>query len=408
MELNKDFPILKRRINGKRLVYLDSAATAQKPVGVINSIKSFYENYNANINRGIHTLGEESTTMYENTRKKTALFINADYREIVFTKNATDAINLMAHSFVKPMLKETDFILLTEIEHHANLIPWQIIAKEKNCKIEFIPINDDGNLNLNKAKELLAKKPKFFSITHISNVLGTINPIKELIKIAHDYDVSVLIDGAQSAPHMKINTKDLDCDFFVFSAHKMLGPTGVGILFGKKEILDSINPIFGGGDMIKEVYYDHFIAEKSPWKFEPGTPNIADVIAFSKALEYLEKIGMDKVFEHDKEITKYAYSELSKINNIKIYGHENKLGLISFNCYDKTGRLIHPHDLSTILDGEGIAIRAGHHCAMPLHDKLKIPASARISFYIYTTKADIDRFITALGKVNKIFNKGIK
>src|SRR3990167_3010629 len=391
--LRKDFPILKRKINGKDLIYLDSAATTQRPSSVIEAIKEFYENNNANINRGIHTLGDEATRMYEETRKKVAAFINANYKEIVFVRNATEAINLVVHAYVKPKLKENDVILLTEMEHHANLVSWQIIAKEKRAKIEYIPITEEGELDIKKAKEMLAKKPRFLALTHISNVLGTINPVKEIIKIAHDNEVEVLIDGAQSVPHMKTDVKDLDCDFLAFSSHKMLGPTGVGILYGKKHLLEKMEPLFGGGDMIKEVHFDHFVADDIPSRFEAGTPNIADVIAFANAIDYLNDVGMDNIFSHDKELVEYAFSKLSKIKDVKIYGPmdlSKRSSLIAFNIFDDSDRLIHPHDLSTILDEHGIAVRAGHHCVMPLHVKLEIPASARISFYLYNNKEEID------------------
>ena len=405
--VKNNFPIFKRKINGKDLVYLDSAATSQKPEIVIASVKEFYENHNANINRGVHTLSNEATEIYENTRKKVSSFINSSPNEIVFTKNATEGINLVANSFVKPMLKSGDIILLTEMEHHANLVPWQIIAKEKNAILKFIPVSEDGILDLKEAEKLLNQNPKFLAFTHISNFLGTINPVKELIEIAHKNNVKVLVDGAQSVPHIKTNIRDLNCDFLVFSAHKMLGPTGVGILYGKKELLEKMKPIFGGGDMIKEVSYNNFIEKEAPYKFESGTPNIADIAAFSNAIEYLENIGMENIQKHEKEITKYAYSKLKEIKNIKIYGPDIKkrASIIAFNYFDNSGRLIHAHDISSILDEEGIAVRAGHHCVMPLHNKLKISASARISFYIYTEKEDIAKFLKAMEKVNKIFNK---
>src|SRR3989344_1390497 len=315
-----DFPIFKRKINGKNLIYLDSGATSQKPSIVIEAEKYFYENHNANINRGIHTLGDEATRMYEDTRKKASKFINANSKEIIFTKNATEGINLVARSFLRHKLTENNFILLTEMEHHANLIPWQIIAKEVNAKIEYVPVNEEGILDLKKAEELLSRKPKIFAFTHVSNVLGTINPARKLIEIAHSYDVPVLIDGAQSVPHLKVDAKELDCDFLVFSAHKMLGPTGVGVLYGKKELLDNMEVFMGGGDMIKEVYYDHFIPDEAPNKFEAGTPNIAGVAAFGKSIEYLEKLGMENVEKNDKELVKYAFEKLSKIKNLNIYG----------------------------------------------------------------------------------------
>ena len=405
--IKKDFPIFKRKKNNKKLIYLDSSSTSQKPKTVINAIKDFYENNNANINRGIHTLGNEATELYENTRKNVANFINSDKNEIVFVKNTTEAINLVAHCYVKPKLNSGDFILLTEMEHHSNLIPWQIIAKEKNTKLKFIPVNENGLLDLDKAKKLLSEKPKFFALTHISNFLGTINDVKELVTLSHYYGVPILVDAAQSAPHIKIDVKDLDCDFLAFSAHKMLGPAGIGVLYGKKKLLDSMEIIFGGGGMILEADYNNFIPRESPYKFEAGTPNIADVVAFSEAVKYLEKIGMDKIEKYEKELTDYAYLKLSKIKNIKIYGSniKNRSSLISFNYFDNSERLIHPHDIATIMDEEGIALRAGHHCVMPLHKKLNIPASIRISFHIYNSKADINKFIRVLDKVNKIFNK---
>lgn len=399
------FPILKRKINGKKLVYLDSASTSQKPFVVIEEISNFYKNHNANINRGVHTLGNETTELYENSRNKVSKFINADKNEIVFTRNTTESINLIANSYVKNKLKKEDFILLTEMEHHSNLLPWQSIAKEKNIKIKFIPVKEDGTLDLNEAEKLLSEKPIFFALTHISNFLGTINPIKELIKIAHKNEVEVLVDAAQSVPHVKIDVKELNCDFLVFSAHKMLGPTGIGVLYGKKKLLDSINPLYLGGGMIREVDYNSFTLRETPYKFEAGTPNIADTIAFAKSIEFLENIGMENIEKHEKELTQYAYEKLSKMKNIKIYGPKNRSSLISFNYFDNNKNLIHPHDLATIMDEEGIALRAGHHCVMPLHLKLKIPASARISFYIYNTKEDVDKFIKVFEKINKIFNK---
>ncbi|MEK6955616.1 MAG: cysteine desulfurase [Nanoarchaeota archaeon] len=411
-DIRNDFPILKRKINGKKLVYLDSGASSQKPLSVIDSISDFYKKNNSNINRGIHTLGDESTRMYEDSRKKVSQLINSNNpKQIIFVRNTTEAINLVAHSFVKPLLKSNDVILLTEMEHHANLVSWQIIAKEKNAKIEYIPVNDDGLLDIKKAKELLSKKPKFFSFTHVSNFLGTVNPIKELISLAHANGVITLVDAAQSVPHMKVDVQDLDCDFLAFSSHKMLGPTGVGILYGKKDLLNSMNPLFGGGDMIKEVYFDKFIPADIPHRFEAGTPNIADVIAFSSAIDYLNDVGMDNIFSHDKYLVEYAFSKLSKMKNVKIYGPKDlkfRSSLIAFNIFDDSKRLIHPHDLSTILDEHGIAIRAGHHCVMPLHVKLDIPASARISFYLYNTKDEVDYFIDILLKIIKLFNGGSK
>ncbi len=409
--IKKDFPIFKRKINNKKLIYLDSGATSQKPYSIIEFEREYYKKHNANINRGIHTLGDESTRMYEETRNKVAKFLNANPKEIIFTKNATESINLVARSFLKKILNKNDIILLTEMEHHANIIPWMIIAKETKAIIEYIKINEEGILNLSQAKELLSKKPKILAITHISNVLGTINPIKEIIKLAHEYEVPVLIDGAQSVPHMKTDVKELECDFLAFSAHKMLGPTGVGILYGKQELLKEMDVFMGGGDMIKKVYYDNYIEEDIPNKFEAGTPNIAGVITFGKSIEYLEKIGIENIRKYNKELVKYTIEKLKQIKYLRIYGPKDinlRSSIISFNCYTKNGTLIHPHDLATLLDEKGIAIRAGHHCCMPLHEKLGLTATSRVSFYLYNTKKDVNQLIKAIKNVNKIFNKHLE
>jgi len=407
-KIKKDFPIFKRKINNKNLIYLDSAATSQKPEVVINSISNYYKKHNANIHRGIHTLSDESTRMYEETRSKVAKFINCNPKEIIFTKNATESINLVVRSFVAPLLKKNDFILLTEAEHHANLIPWLMLAKKTGIKIKYVPINN-GFIDYKKAEQLLSKKPRFFSFTHVSNVLGNINDIKKLTSIAHKYNVPVLIDACQSIPHMKIDIKDIDCDFLVFSAHKMLGPTGVGVLYGKYKLLKCADPFLGGGDMVIEAYYDRFVPNNLPNKFEAGTPNISGVVAFGSAIDYINKLGIDNIESHDKEIINYAFDKFSKIKNIKIYGSKNlRCSLISFNLFTDSGMLIHPHDVSAILDSFGIAIRAGHHCCMPLHLKLGVTASCRASFYIYNSKQDVDFLIKKLEYIIKMFNGGKK
>ncbi len=406
-KIKKDFPIFKRKINGKNLIYLDSAATSQKPRIVIKEISDYYEKHNANINRGIHTLGDESTRLYESSRDSVAKFINSDRKEIIFVRNATEGINLVARSFVIKNVKHGDFILLTDMEHHANLIPWQILAKKARIRLEFVPVNKDGILDINSAKKLLAKKPKFFAFSHVSNVLGTINPIKQLIGIAHSFDVPVLVDAAQSLPHMKIDVKDLDCDFLVFSAHKMLGPTGVGVLYGKYELLKSSDPFLGGGDMVKEAYFDHFVPDGVPIKFEAGTPSIADVVAFKSSIDYLKKLGMENVQAHDKLISSYAFDKLSKIKNVTVYGPKDislRSALVSFNVFTNDGILIHPHDIATILDGSGIAIRAGHHCCMPLHLKMNLAATCRASFYIYNSKNDVGFLVKEIIKIQKLFD----
>ncbi len=401
IDVKKDFPILNQKINGKQLVFLDSASTSQKPVVVINSIKQYYEEYNSNVHRGLYKISAIATQRYEESRKKVANFINSYPKEIIFVRNATEGINLVASSFGRKIVNKNDTVLLTEMEHHSNLVPWQLLVKGKNAKLEFIPITEDGLLDLKKGFELLRKKPKILAITHVSNVLGTINPIKEIIKEAHKHGVIVLVDAAQSVPHMKIDVKDLDCDFLVFSGHKMCGPTGIGVLYGKKELLEEMEPIFGGGDMIKEVKYTSATWNELPWKFEAGTPNIAGAIGLGAAIDYLNSIGIDNIHNYEKFLTKYALEKLSKVKDVKIYGPRDinvRNGVISFNLAD-----IHAHDLTTVLDEEDIAIRSGHHCAMPLIEKLGIIAAARISFYLYNTCEDVDRLIDALEKARKVF-----
>ncbi|MBI4991342.1 cysteine desulfurase [Candidatus Gottesmanbacteria bacterium] len=409
-KIREDFPILKRLINGKPLVYLDNAATTQKPQAVIDALVDYYSNHNANIHRGIHTLAEEATAMYEKARERVAKFIGAKgAQEIIFVRNATEAINLVAYSWGRAFLKKGDEIILSESEHHSNLIPWQLVAKEKGVNLRFIPINAEGYLDLKEYKRLLSTKTKLVSIVHISNVLGTINPVAKIGKMAHEVGALFLIDGAQSVPRMPIKVEDLECDFLAVSAHKMLGPTGIGFLYGKKHLLDEMPPFMGGGDMIREVYLDHSLWNGLPYKFEAGTPNIADTIGLGAAVDYLEKLGMENIFKHEKMLTDYALSRLSELSypstplgaGLLIYGPkttENKTGVISFSI-----KGIHPHDVAQILDKEGIAIRSGFHCAMPLHQKLKIPATCRASFYIYNTKDDIDKLMEGILKAKKIF-----
>ncbi len=398
MEVRKDFPILKRKINGKQLIYLDSAATSQRPLAVINAVNEFYKNSNANIHRGLHSLSEEATELYENARKKISSFINASEKETIFVRNATEGINLVARVFVAPKVKKNEVILLTEMEHHSNIVPWQLLAKAKGVKLKFIPITKEGTLDLKKAKEMLKEKPAFFSLTHVSNVLGTINPIKELIKEAHKNNVPVLIDAAQSVPHRKIDVRELECDFLVFSGHKMCGPSGIGVLFGKRELLEKMDPFLGGGDMIKEVSFQESSWNDLPWKFEAGTPNIEGAIGLGAAVDYLSKLGMENVERHLKKITDYAFKKVSKVKGVKVYGPKERASLIAFNLGD-----IHSHDLTTILDEEGVEIRSGHHCAEPLINKLNVASVARMSFYVYTTKEDIDKAIKALEKARKLF-----
>ena len=401
-ELRNDFPIFRKKINGMDLVYLDNASTTQKPYTVIDSITDFYSNYNSNIHRAVYQLAEEATKMYEQSREKIANFINARPEEIVFTRNTTESINLIAHSWARLNLKKDDGIAITELEHHSNIVPWQILSQEIGTLLEYVGIDENGFLDLEHMIELIAsKKIKLVSLSHMSNVLGTIVPIERIIRIAHENGIPVIVDGAQSVPHMPVNVKNMDCDFLVFSAHKMLGPTGVGVLYGKKEYLDKMKPFLGGGDMIKEVFKFHTNYNEVPYKFEAGTPNIADVVGFGAAIEYLEKIGMENIRKHEIYLTDYALESMLSLKYATIYGPrdpKDRGGLISFNIAD-----IHPHDLATIMNDHGIAIRSGHHCAQVLMQRLDVPATSRASFYIYNTKEEIDRFVNAIKEAGRIF-----
>lgn len=401
-ELRNDFPILKKKINGKDLVYLDNASTTQKPYSVINSITDFYSNYNSNIHRAVYQLAEEATELYEQTREKIANFINVRPEEIIFTRNTTESINLIAHSWARSNLKKDDVIAITEIEHHSNIVPWQILCQEIGTRLEYVGIDENGFLDVEYLIELISsRKVKLVSISHMSNVLGTIVPIERIVKTAHQYDIPVIVDGAQSVPHMPVDVKNLDCDFLVFSAHKMLGPTGVGVLYAKKELLEKMKPFMAGGDMIKEVFKFHTNYNEVPYKFEAGTPNIADVVGFGAAVEYLEKIGMENIRKHEIYLTEYALESMQSLKHITIYGPmDSKFrgGVISFNIAD-----IHPHDLATIMNDHGIAIRSGHHCAQVLMQRLDVPATSRASFYIYNTKEEIDKFVNAIKEAGRIF-----
>ena len=405
-KIREDFPILKRKVSGgKSLVYLDNAATTQKPLAVINAIHDYYMNYNSNIHRAVHQLAEEATLEFEKTREKVAEFINArSTEEIVFTRNATEAINLVAYSWGRTNVKKEDRIVITELEHHSNIVPWQILTSEKGAKLDYVGTDDNGYLKLQEYMNYLEsseKKVKLVSVSHMSNVLGTIVPVNDMIKMSHEKGIPVLIDAAQSVPHMPVDVQKMDCDFMAFSAHKMLGPTGVGILYVKKEILEKMPPFIGGGDMIKEVHKYETRYNDLPYKFEGGTPNIADVIGFSAAINYLNKLGMDKVREHEVELTEYALDIITKVKGVTLYGPRNtkdRGGVISFNIGD-----IHPHDLATIMNDHGVAIRSGHHCAQVLMERLDVAATSRASFYIYNTKEEIDIFVSALGEARRLF-----
>lgn len=399
--IRSDFPILKRKVNGYPLVYLDNAATTQKPKSVTDTLTNYYHHTNANIHRGLHTLAEEATAAYESVREKTRKLINAqNASSIIFTRNTTESINLLAYSLDK-YLSPGDEIVLTVMEHHSNLVPWQLLAKRSNAKLVFLDINKHGELDLEQARQKINAKTKIVSVVHVSNVLGTINPITELSRITHEADALFIVDGAQSVPHMPVDVQKLEVDFLVFSAHKMLGPTGVGVLYGKQELLEKMDPFMGGGEMISTVTTEESTWAALPHKFEAGTPNIADVIAFGAALDYLEVLGLAKIRTHEVELTSYAMEQMQGLEGLTIYGPpaaEERGGVVSFNYLD-----IHSHDISTIVDGRGVALRAGHHCAQPLMRELGIPATARVSFYIYNCREEVDVFIEALQQAASVF-----
>jgi len=402
--LRKDFPILKRTVrDNKRLVYLDNASTTQKPNQVIDSITDYYRNYNSNIHRAVYALAEEATEAYEATRDKIATFINVkDRQEIIFVRGTTEAINLVAYAWGRSNIKEGDIIVTTEYEHHSNIVPWQLLTQEKGAKLEYIGMGDNGELILDDLDKYLATgKVKLVTFSLMSNVLGTITDADKIIEKCEAAGVLTLIDAAQAVPHMKVDIEKLGCDFFAFSGHKMLGPTGIGVLWVRKSVLETMNPFHGGGDMIREVHKYETTWNDLPYKFEAGTPNIADVVGFGSAIDYLTKIGMDNVREHEVELTKYAIEKLSEVKGIHIYGTKDitkRGGVISFNFAD-----VHPHDVAQIIDGEGIAVRSGHHCAQVLMERLDVAATSRASFYIYNTKEDVDALVNSLNKVAKVF-----
>jgi cysteine desulfurase/selenocysteine lyase len=405
LDLNKiraDFPVLEREVrSGVPLVYLDSTATSQKPRQVIEAMNQYYRQSNANIHRGIHTLAEESTLAYESARERIAAFIGSPSpRQIIFTRNATESINLVAQTWGRVNLKENDLIILTEMEHHANLVPWQMLAAERMLRLEFIPVSADGLLNLDAYADLLKLEPKLVAFSQMSNVLGTITPAAEIIRMAHQAGALALVDAAQSVPHIPVDVGVLNADFLAFSAHKMCGPNGIGVLYGRKELLEAMPPFLGGGDMIKRVALRSFSVNELPFKFEAGTPAIAETIGFGVAVDYLTAIGMDNIEQHEQIIAAYLLERLEEIPGVTVYGPtaEHKGAVASFTLSD-----IHAHDISQILDSVGVAVRAGHHCAMPLHTKYQIPATARASFYLYNTPEEVDRLVDGIYKVKEIF-----
>lgn len=401
-KIREDFPILKRKIHGKQLIYLDNAATTQKPIQVVEAIKDAYLNYNANIHRSIHTLGEEATEKYEDAHRKVAELVNAKtWREIVFVKNATEALNLVMYSWGMNNIRQGDEIVITIMEHHANLVPWQQLAKKKGAKLKYIKLTEDYRLDLSELDKVITDKTKIVSVTHVSNVLGVINPVKEIGKVAHERGAILVIDGAQSVPRMKVDVRELNADYYAFSGHKMLGPTGIGALYGKEELLESMEPFLYGGDMIREVKLDDSTWNDIPWKFEAGTPNIIGGIGWSAAIEYINKIGIQNIFKHEEKLTKYALERLSELDFIEIIGPrdlKDRTGVISFTFDD-----VHPHDVSMFLDQlGGIAVRAGHHCAQPLMRYLGLTATTRVSFYLYNTIQEVDVLVDTLKAIRKV------
>ena len=400
MKVKEEIPILSKKINNKSLIYLDNASTTQKPKSVIEAIQNYYESTNSNIHRGVHHLSQKATEEYEDSRKTIQNFIGADSsKEIVFVRGATEAVNLVANSYVKPLLSEGDNIIISQMEHHANIVPWQIMAKDKKTDIRVIPINNAGELIIDEIDNLIDENTKFISLNHVSNSLGTINPIRELIQKAHQNDIRIMIDGAQAVQHMKVNVVELDVDFYCFSGHKMYGPTGIGILYGKKEILDKMEPYQGGGDMIKSVTFEKTIYNDVPHIFEAGTPNIVGAIGLGKAVELIEGITVEEIEKHELDLLNYATDKINGIKGVQIIGNsKDKASVISFVMEG-----IHPHDIGTIMDNLGIAIRAGHHCTQPVMDFYEIPATARASFAIYNTKVDVDKLIDGIQKTKEVF-----
>ena len=403
--IREDFPILNRMVYGKPLVYLDNAATSQKPRSVIESLVDYYENYNANVHRGVHSLSMEATDAMEAARTKVAKFVGAETDEcIIWTRNATESLNLVAHTWARAHVHEGDEIVTTPMEHHSNLVPWQELAIAKGAKLRFLPMTDEGTLDLTAVDSVISKRTKLVAVTQASNSLGTINPVEELAQAAHAHGAKILVDGAQSAPHMPVNVQDLGVDFFAFSGHKMMGPTGIGALYTKREILDEMEPLLTGGEMVLQVTYEKASWADLPMRFEAGTPNIADAIAFGVATDYLNNLGMDNVRKHEESLTEYALERFSQIKEFTVFGPrsvELRGGIISFHNEN-----LHPHDLGTYLDRQGIAIRTGHHCTMPLMGKLGVPATARASLYVYNTEAEIDCLIEAINGALRYFRNG--
>lgn len=401
-DIRKQFPILDQEVNGSPLVYLDSAATSQKPLAVIEAIEKYYKEYNSNVHRGVHTLGTRATDGYEGAREKVRKFINAkSTEEIIFTRGTTTALNTVAASYGRANLKPGDEIVITYMEHHSNIIPWQQVAKETGATLKYISLTEDHALSLEEVKSTITSNTKIVSIMQVSNVLGTTNPVKEIAEIAHANGAVMVVDGAQSTPHMKVDVQDLDCDFFAFSGHKMGGPTGIGALYGKKELLEKMEPIEFGGEMIDFVNLYESTWKELPWKFEGGTPIIAGAIGLGAAIDFLEEVGLDNIQAHEHKLAQYALDRLSQVDGITIYGPKERAGVVTFNIED-----VHPHDVATVVDADGIAIRAGHHCAQPLMKYLNVSSTARASFYLYNTEEEVDKLVSSLIKTKEYFTNG--
>jgi cysteine desulfurase / selenocysteine lyase len=399
-EVRQLFPILDQEVNGKPLVYLDSAATSQKPLPVIEALNQYYRGYNSNVHRGVHTLGTKATDAYEGAREKVRKFINAkSTQEIIFTRGTTTALNTVAASYGRANLREGDEIVITYMEHHSNIIPWQQVAKYTGATLKYIPLQEDGSISLEDVKKTVTPNTKIVSVMQVSNVLGAINPIKQIAQIAHQNGAVMVVDAAQSAPHMKVDVQDLDCDFLAFSGHKMCGPTGIGVLYGKRSLLEQMEPVEFGGEMIDFVGLYESTWKELPWKFEGGTPIIAGAIGLGAAIDFLEQIGLENIMAYEHQLAQYALEQLSAIEGLTIYGPKERAGLVTFNIDN-----VHPHDVATVLDAEGIAVRAGHHCAQPLMKWLHVSATARASFYLYNTEEDIDRLVAALKKTKEYFS----
>ena len=396
----EDFPILNEKVHGRALVYLDNAATTQKPQVVLDAITEAYSHWNANVHRGVHHPSQVATQKHEEAREKVAQLIHAQSsEEIIFTKGTTDSLNMLARSFGDAMIKEGDEIIVSHLEHHSNIVPWQMLCERKGAVLKVIPLREDLSLDIEAFKGLLSEKTRLVSVAHVSNVLGIVNPIEEVIRLAHEKGVAVCVDGAQSVPHLAMDVQQLDCDFLVFSAHKMYGPTGLGVLYGKKEWLDKLPPAEGGGEMIEHVSFEKTTYNVLPYKFEAGTPNYVGSYAFGKAIDYVQAIGLEQIAAHEHALTEYIEQELSKINQVHVYtAGQTKAGAVSFNVYRADGALIHPFDVGVLLDRQGVAVRTGHHCAEPLIDHLGVPGTVRASVGLYNTKEDIDTFIAALKK----------